>query len=137
MSRSRQGWVGSDERSCFAPSPTSVGNSEQGTRRDATMPKRVAIEVLERTDTDVHKLVELRARNGAAEPNTICYYTILRVNLIRLDGEGLKRIAEGERIDDPNHIEARVPWIHELGGKLPDSMVQLDNISACLMPSLP
>ena len=47
------------------------------------------------------------------------YYTILRVNLIGLEGEGLKQIAEDARIEDRNHFEALVPRIYELGGKLP------------------
>jgi ferritin-like protein len=50
------------------------------------------------------------------------YYTILRVNLIGLEGEGLKEITEDARIEDRNHFEALVPRIYELGGRLPDSM---------------
>ena len=53
---------------------------------------------------------------------TFYYYTILRVNLIGLEGEGLKEIAETARIEDRNHFEALVPRIYELGGKLPDNM---------------
>jgi len=36
-------------------------------------------------------------RNAAAEITTFYYYTILRVNLIGLDGEGIKEIAETAR----------------------------------------
>ena len=37
------------------------------------------------------------------------YYTILRANLIGLEGEGLKEITEVARIEDRNHFEALVP----------------------------
>jgi ferritin-like protein len=61
----------------------------------------------------------------------------LRVNLIRLGGEGLKEIAEVARIEDRNHFEALVPRIYELGGKLPESMVTFHELSACPPASLP
>src|SRR5438105_11467805 len=101
------------------------------------MPKRVAIELVERAGIDVGKLLELLVANAAAELTTFYYYTILRVNLIGLEGEGLKQIAEDARIEDRNHFEALVPRIYELGGKLPDSMVEFHNISACPPASLP
>lgn len=55
------------------------------------------------------------------------------MNLIGLEGEGIKEIAEVARIEDRNHFEARVPRIYELGGKLPASMVDLRHfgVSAC------
>ena len=59
------------------------------------------------------------------------------MNLIGLEGEGLKEIAEAARIEDRNHFEALVPRIYELGGKLPESMVDFHNISACPPASLP
>jgi ferritin-like protein len=65
------------------------------------------------------------------------YYTILRVNLIGREGEGLKQIAEDARIEDRNHFEALVPRIYELGGKLPADMVEFHNISACPPAKLP
>jgi ferritin-like protein len=68
---------------------------------------------------------------------TFYYYTILRVNLIGLEGEGLKQIAEDARIEDRNHFEALVPRIYELGGKLPADMVEFHNISACPPAKLP
>jgi ferritin-like protein len=101
------------------------------------MPKRVAIELVEKSGIDVAKLLELLVANAAAELTTFYYYTILRVNLIGLEGEGLKQIAEDARIEDRNHFEALVPRIYELGGKLPDSMVEFHNISACPPASLP
>ncbi|MGD0225336.1 MAG: DNA protection during starvation protein [Terriglobia bacterium] len=65
------------------------------------------------------------------------YYTILRVNLIGLDGEGLKEITEDARIEDRNHFEALVPRIYELGGKLPQNMNDFHDISACPPAYLP
>ena len=101
------------------------------------MPKRVAIELVERAGINVEKLLDMLVRNAAAELTTFYYYTILRVNLIGLEGEGLKQIAEDARIEDRNHFEALVPRIYELGGSLPGSMVEFHNISACPPASLP
>ena len=52
-------------------------------------------------------------------------------------GETIKEIAETARIEDRNHFEALVPRIYELGGKLPESMVDFHNCSACPPASLP
>jgi ferritin-like protein len=101
------------------------------------MPKRVAIELVERAGINVEKLLNMLVRNAAAELTTFYYYTILRVNLIGLEGEGLKQIAEDARIEDRNHFEALVPRIYELGGSLPSNMVEFHNISACPPASLP
>lgn len=76
-------------------------------------------------------------RTAAAELTTYYYYTILRVNLIGLDGEGLKEIIEDARIEDRNHFEALVPRIYELGGKLPDNMNDFHDCSACPPARLP
>ncbi len=94
------------------------------------MPK-VAREVVEKAGVDIDQLLDLLVRNAAAELTTYYYYTILRVNLIGLEGEGLKQIAEDARIEDRNHFEALVPRIYELGGELPADMVEFHNISAC------
>src|SRR3954469_22042041 len=101
------------------------------------MPKRVAIELVERAGINVEKLLNMLVRNAAAELTTFYYYTILRVNLIGLEGEGLKEIAETARIEDRNHFEALVPRIYELGGKLPDDMKVFHDLSACPPASLP
>lgn len=98
---------------------------------------KVAREMVEKTGINVDELIELLVKNAAAELTTFYYYTILRVNLIGLEGEGLKEIAETARIEDRNHFEALVPRIYELGGKLPDSMVDFHNISACPPARLP
>jgi ferritin-like protein len=84
--------------------------------------KLVAREMVEKAGVNVDELLKLLVSNAAAELTTFYYYTILRINLIGLEGEGLKEIAEDARIEDRNHFEALVPRIYELGGKLPDDM---------------
>jgi ferritin-like protein len=98
---------------------------------------KVAREMVEKAGIDVDKLLNLLVKNAAAELTTFYYYTILRANLIGLEGEGVKEIAETARIEDRNHFEALVPRIYELGGKLPDNMVDFHNISACPPASIP
>jgi ferritin-like protein len=98
---------------------------------------RVAREMVERAGVDLDQLVELLVRNGAAELTTYYYYTILRVNLIGLEGEGIKEIAEVARVEDRNHFEALVPRICELGGKLPENMKDFHDLSACPPAALP
>ncbi len=98
---------------------------------------KVAREMVEKSGIKVDELLELLVKNASAELTTFYYYTILRANLIGLEGEGLKEIAEAARIEDRNHFEALVPRIYELGGKLPESMVDFHNISACPPASLP
>ncbi len=98
---------------------------------------RVAREMVEKAGVNVDQLVELLVKNAAAELTTFYYYTILRVNLIGMDGEGIKAIAETARIEDRNHFEALVPRIYELGGSLPGSMNEFHDISACPPASLP
>jgi ferritin-like protein len=98
---------------------------------------KVTREVVERAGVNVDQLVELLVKNASAELTTFYYYTILRVNLIGLEGEGIKEIAETARIEDRNHFEALVPRIYELGGKLPDDMKAFHDISACPPATLP
>jgi ferritin-like protein len=98
---------------------------------------RVAREMVERAGVNVEKLLDLLVRNAAAEITTYYYYTILRCNLIGLEGEGIKEIAEVARVEDRNHFEALVPRIYELGGKLPDDMKAFHDCSACPPASLP
>ena len=98
---------------------------------------KVAREMVEKTGVNVDQLVELLVKNAAAELTTFYYYTILRVNLIGLEGEGIKEIAETARIEDRNHFEALVPRIYELGGKLPEDMKVFHDLSACPPASLP
>jgi ferritin-like protein len=93
--------------------------------------------MVEKAGVNLEQLLELLVKNAAAELTTFYYYTILRVNLIGLEGEGLKEIAEVARIEDRNHFEALVPRIYELGGKLPEDMKVFHDMSACPPASLP
>lgn len=97
----------------------------------------VSRKLVDKAGVNVDELVDLLVRNAAAELTTFYYYTILRVNLIGIEGESLKEIAEDARIEDRNHFEALVPRIYELGGKLPDDMKEFHDISACPPPRLP
>ncbi len=98
---------------------------------------KVTRKMVEDAGVDVDELVELLVKNAAAELTTFYYYTILRVNLIDLEGEGLKEIAETARIEDRNHFEALVPRIYELGGELPQDMKDFHDISGCPPAYLP
>jgi ferritin-like protein len=98
---------------------------------------RVAQEMVKQAGVNLDDLLELLVSNAAAELTTYYYYTILRVNLIGLEGEGIKEIAEVARIEDRNHFEALVPRIYELGGKLPENMKDFHDLSACSPASLP
>jgi hypothetical protein len=61
----------------------------------------------------------------------------INVNLIGMEGEGLKEITEDARIEDWNHFETLVPRIYELGWKLPEDMKTIHDIWACPPASLP
>lgn len=98
---------------------------------------KTSIEIIKKAGVDVDKLVELLVKNAAAELTTYYYYTILRANLTGLEAESLKEITETARLEDRNHFEALVPRIYELGGKLPYSMVEFHDISACPPATLP
>jgi ferritin-like protein len=93
--------------------------------------------MVEKSGVNVDELLKLLVKNAAAELTTFYYYTILRVNLIGLEGEGIKQIAEDARIEDRNHFEALVPRIYELGGKLPEDMKEFHDCSACPPAKLP
>jgi ferritin-like protein len=98
---------------------------------------KVAREMVEKAGIDVDHLLTLLVKNAAAELTTYYYYTILRANLIGLEGEGVKQIAETARIEDRNHFEALVPRIYELGGELPKDMKEFHDMSACSPARLP
>jgi len=98
---------------------------------------KVTREMVEKAGIDVEQLIDLLVKNAAAELTTFYYYTILRINLIGLEGEGVKEIAETARIEDRNHFEALVPRIYELGGSLPGNMKDFHDCSACPPASLP
>ena len=97
----------------------------------------VSRQLVEKAGVNVEELLDLLVRNAAAELTTFYYYTLLRVNLIGIDGEGLKEIAEDARIEDRNHFEVLVPRIYELGGKLPRDMKEFHDLSACPPAYLP
>ncbi|HSV31749.1 MAG TPA: DNA protection during starvation protein [Atribacteraceae bacterium] len=98
---------------------------------------KVAREMVEKAGINVDELLKLLVSNAAAELTTYYYYTILRANLIGLDGETIKEITEVARIEDRNHFEALVPRIYELGGQLPEDMKNFHDISACKPARLP
>jgi len=98
---------------------------------------KVAQDMVKKSGVDLDKLLNLLIKNASAELTTFYYYTILRVNLIGLEGEGIKEIAETARIEDRNHFEALVPRIYELGGNLPDDMKAFHDLSACPPANLP
>jgi ferritin-like protein len=98
---------------------------------------KVAREMVERAGINIDQLLELLVKNCSAELTTYYYYTILRLNLIGLEGETIKEIAEVARLEDRNHFEALVPRIYELGGKLPEMMNDFHDISACKPAKLP
>src|ERR671918_635667 len=84
-----------------------------------SVPKIVALEVLEKNGVNVEKLKESITKGVGAEFTTYYYYTILRMHCTGLEGEGIKEIVEDARIEDRNHFEAMVPRLYELGGALP------------------
>lgn len=98
---------------------------------------KVTREMVVNAGIDIDQLLDLLVRNAAAELTTYYYYTILRMNLIGLEGEGVKEIAEIARIEDRNHFEALVPRIYELGGILPGNMKDFHDVSACPPAALP
>lgn len=97
----------------------------------------VTRQIVEKAGINVDELVRSLVKNAAAEFSTYYYYTILRMNLIGLQGEGIKGLAETARVEDRNHFEALLPRIYELGGKLPENIREIPGISACPAAGLP
>ena len=98
---------------------------------------RVAREMVEQAGLDVNVLLDKLVAAAGAEFTTFYYYTLLRVNAIGLDGEGMKEIIEDARIEDRNHFDALVPRLYELGGKLPDDIRTFADIAGCPDAYLP
>jgi ferritin-like protein len=98
---------------------------------------RVAQEMVEQAGIDLKVLVDKLVAAAGAEFTTFYYYTILRVNSIGMDGEGIKEIIEDARIEDRNHFEALVPRIYELGGRLPDDIRTFADQAGCPDAYLP
>jgi ferritin-like protein len=98
---------------------------------------RVAREMVENAGLDVGVLIDKLVAAAGAEFTTFYYYSILRVNAIGLEGEGMKEIIEDARIEDRNHFEALMPRIYELGGKLPDDIRDFADQAGCPDAYLP
>lgn len=97
---------------------------------------KVAQQMVEQAGINVNELLDKLVRAASAEFTTY-YYTILRVNAIGLEGEGLKEIIEDARLEDRNHFEALVPRIYELSGELPRDIRDFVNMAACPDAYLP
>jgi ferritin-like protein len=98
---------------------------------------RVAREMVVKAGLDVDALIQKLVAAAGAEFTTFYYYTILRVNAIGLEGEGMKEIIEDARIEDRNHFEALFPRIYELGGELPRDIRAFADIAGCPDAYLP
>ena len=98
---------------------------------------QIARQVVEQAGINVDQLLEKLVAAAAAEFTTYYYYTILRINSIGFDGEGLKEIIEDARIEDRNHFEALAPRIYELGGKLPKDIRGFADVAGCPDAYLP
>ena len=97
----------------------------------------IARVMVEQAGVDADELVSLLVKNAAAELTMYYYYTILRMNLIGHEGEGVKENTETARIEDRNHFEALVMRIYELDGQLPQEMKEFHDMSACPPAKLP
>jgi ferritin-like protein len=98
---------------------------------------KVAQQMVEQAGINVNELLDKLVRAASAEFTTYYYYTILRVNAIGLEGEGLKEIIEDARLEDRNHFEALIPRIYELGGELPRDIRDFSSMAACPDAYLP
>ena len=95
------------------------------------------IKMIEKAGIDVEKLLDLLITNAASEISTYYHYMLLRVNLIGIDGEGVKEITDIARTEDKNHYEALVTRIYELGGELPDNLSEFYEMASCPPANLP
>jgi len=94
-------------------------------------------EIVQKAVVDADELLALLVRSASAELTTFHFCTILRVNLIGLEGEGLKEITEDAGIEGRDHFEVLVPRIYQLGGKLPRNMNDFHDLAACPSAYLP
>ncbi len=83
------------------------------------MGRCVARELVEWSGVDAERLVDLLVERALAEMGNYYYYTLLRMHLVGVEGDALRRVVEDAREEDRNHFEALVPRIYELGGRLP------------------
>lgn len=98
---------------------------------------RVARDMVLKAGLDIDVLLDKLVAAAGAEFTTFYYYTILRVNSIGLEGEGMKEIIEDARIEDRNHFEALVPRIYELGGQIPKDIRTFADLAGCPDAYLP
>ena len=98
---------------------------------------RKNVELIRRAGVDVVVLLDKLLRAAAAEFTTYYYYTILRNHAAGLEGEAIKEIVEDARIEDRNHFEALVLRIYELGGQLPNDIVEFARMAGCMDAKLP
>ncbi|MHB1513650.1 MAG: ferritin-like domain-containing protein [Acidiferrobacter sp.] len=83
------------------------------------MTRCVARDLVESSGVDAERLVDLLVERALAEMGNYYYYTLLRMHLVGVEGDALRRVVEDAREEDRNHFEALVPRIYELGGRLP------------------
>ncbi|MDA8361751.1 MAG: ferritin-like domain-containing protein [Gammaproteobacteria bacterium] len=88
------------------------------------MAKCVGRELVEAKGMDVDSLINVLVERALAEMGNYYYFTLLRIHLLGVDGEALRRIIEQVREQDRRHFELLVPRIYELGGRLPESVEQ-------------
>jgi len=98
---------------------------------------RKNIEIIQEAGIDVKKLLEMLIKAAAAEFTTYYYYTLLRNHATGIEGDSIKEIIEDARIEDRNHFEALVPRIYELGGALPNDIIEFSRNAACMDAKLP
>jgi ferritin-like protein len=105
--------------------------------QNSSVPKIVALEVLEKNGVDVERLKELIRKGVGAEFTTYYYYTILRMHCTGLEGEGIKEIVEDARIEDRNHFEAMTPRLYELGEVYQEILEEFADQAGCPDAYLP
>lgn len=85
------------------------------------MAKCVARDLVEWSGVDAERLVNLLVERALSEMGNYYYYSLLRMHLVNVEGDALRRVIDDAREEDRNHFEALVPRIYELGGRLPAS----------------
>lgn len=83
------------------------------------MARCVARELVEWSGVDAQRLVDLLVERALGEMGNYYYYTILRMHLVGVEGDALRRVVDDAREEDRNHFEGLVTRIYELGGRLP------------------
>lgn len=89
------------------------------------MKNSIARELVERNGVDSNELLDLLIRTAVSELANYYHYSLLRINLVGVEGEALKEIIESARQEDLNHFQALLPRVYELGGALPKNPADL------------